>query len=160
MRGMGFAPLALALAASTASETRFEALSRAQGGPVALAPREASPSSIGAIPERTPDPVLDERLARAVVREHRASLWACRDRAEGEKDYVLLLAVRSNGRVTDLRLEPEPSAGPELSACFRRAVLRWRFPRFSGERGDGRTVEVTNLSIPITFAPAGADDSR
>jgi hypothetical protein len=126
---------------------QFDALVRLQGGPVRVAPDGETPSA--PLPEVTLEPVVNLAMIRSVVARERAALWACRNTLGPQRDFVLDLAVRANGRIRDLRLRPD--APPALEACLRRAALRWRFPRFSGERADGRTVEIVNASLPLSF---------
>jgi len=132
---------------ATDIDAQYDALARLQGGPVRVAAEAETPAT--ALPEVAPAPVVELATIRAVVTRERASLWACRDALGPQRRFVLDLAVGTNGRVRELRLRP--GAPPPLEACLRRAALRWRFPRFSGERPDGRTVEVVNASLPLRF---------
>jgi len=148
---LGLALGVLTLAAEPLEDgSRFEALARAQGGPVWIRPREAPPPEV---PSVAAAPVLDVGGARRVVDRHRDSLWPCHPHSNPPHVYVLHLAVRSNGRVGNLRLGPPSRVSGGLRRCVRKAILRWRFPSFTGERNDGRTVEIVNLSVPIAFGP-------
>lgn len=140
--------LALGATPQVGDEARFEVLARLQGGAVVI---DDPANEDVRVPERSPGPVLDVDTARQVIRKERPSLWACREYVGDRRSFVLDLSIRSTGRVRDLSLRPSPGAS-QLLACARKATLRWRFPPFSGEREDGRTVEVVNLSVPIRFA--------
>jgi hypothetical protein len=129
----------------------FEALARIQGGPVRIAPDPPPPRE--PLPDVAVGPVPKVPTIRAVITRERASLWECRAELRGARRFVLDLSIPTNGRVRDLRLRPD--APPALEACALAAALRWRFPRFTGERPDGRTVEIVNVSVPIAFAANG-----
>ena len=142
--------------AKSGADAAFDALARLQGGPVDIAPPPPQPREPRApLPEAAVGPVLEMTIVRAVIARERASLWACRSELRGARRFVLDLSIRTNGRVSDLRMRPE--APPALQACALAAALRWRFPRFTGERRDGRTVEIVNASVPIAFMATEPD---
>lgn len=148
--------VALALVTGTPAaggDADFDALARIQGGPVLIAPR--APEASEALPEVAPDAVLTTPTIRAVIARERATLWACHAALRGPRRFVLDLSIRANGRVRDVRVRPDPPSS--LEGCALEAALRWRFPRFTGERADGRTVELVNASVPIEFVTPNAE---
>ncbi len=122
----------------------------------------ADSGDTGTITERRARPVVNEGApqiedgkvdAAAIAREirtRRKAIAACYERAlKGQPTLAGKLVVRFSlspaGTVTAADIDDDSLGSPEVSACIRSTVLRWRFPAL--------TEGSAELSFPFVFQP-------
>ena len=102
-------------------------------------------------------PVLSAEDVQLVVQQHMVEIRTCykqqlRKDPEWSDHLILDLAIKRTGRVSEVGVAPRRVRRAVIGRCIMRAVPRWRFPRFTGETGDGITQEVVNASFPFSFS--------
>ncbi len=161
-------------------ERRFEALKRKVSLFEVRMPTEQAPNPGPGASEETPNPallllpgsglvpiaagradiytppLLSPDDVQSVVQEHGADIRACygyqlRKHPGWADNLILDLAIRRTGRVTEVSIAPRRVRSAPIGRCLMRIVPRWRFPRFTGETGDGITQEVITVSVPFHF---------
>ena len=103
-------------------------------------------------------PVLSPEDVQLIVQGHMADVRRCYKRQlrrdpEWRDELILDIAIKRNGRVSEVGVAPRRVRRAVIGRCLMRTVPRWRFPRFTGEVGDGITQEVLNASFPFEFGP-------
>ncbi|MEO1338838.1 MAG: AgmX/PglI C-terminal domain-containing protein, partial [Myxococcota bacterium] len=101
-------------------------------------------------------PVLSAEDVQLVIQRNMADIRRCYKRQlkrdpEWADRLILDLAIKRNGRVSEVGVAPRRVRRAAIGRCLMRTVPRWRFPKFTGETGDGITQEVMTASFPFAF---------
>ncbi|MEM7677169.1 MAG: AgmX/PglI C-terminal domain-containing protein [Myxococcota bacterium] len=101
-------------------------------------------------------PVLSPEDVQLVIHQNMADIRRCYKRQlkqdpEWADRLILDLAIKRNGRISEVGVAPRRVRRAEIGRCLMRTVPRWRFPKFTGETTDGITQEVMTASLPFAF---------
>jgi len=122
---------------------------------------EPLPPPPKATPKGKPLPdTLDKSTVLAVIKRGLPKIKKCaqeqgsRDRSRVVKKIILGFTIERNGQVTDVSVGPEKVKGSYLEACVKRAVKKWRYPKFFGE-----SIKIKlPLPVAVRFSPTLPED--
>ncbi len=72
---------------------------------------------------------------------------------EWNDELILDLAIKKNGRVSEVGVAPRRVKRDTIGQCLLTTVPKWKFPQFTGESEDGISQEVVTASFPFSLSP-------
>lgn len=149
------------LAALKAKKTKVFAIQMAPTDDPAKVPTSNAPTGPVLVSNNrmgiyTP-PLITPADIQTVVSQHMKDLRVCykkqlADDPEWGDDMILDLAIKKNGRVSEVNVTPGRVRRAKIGQCLMSSVPRWKFPEFTGETDEGVTQEVVNASFPFSFS--------
>jgi TonB family protein len=103
-------------------------------------------------PPSVEDGKIDPSAIAREIRGRRKAIAACYERALKAQPtlagkLVVRFSLAAAGTVTAVEIDDDSLGAPEVGACIRAVVLRWRFPALA----EG----AAELSFPFVFQPGG-----
>jgi outer membrane biosynthesis protein TonB len=119
------------------------------GGPVVE--RRAVGADVQEWSPTVEDGHVDAAAIAREVRGRRKAIAACYERALKQQPtlsgkVVLRFALAAAGTVTSVEIDDDTLGAPEVAACIKGVVSRWRFPALA---------EGAEVSFPFVFQPGG-----